>query len=55
MADHFREEQVRAIPVQSFDELRPSLRSGDLFFTASNPPVSRLIQKVTAPPGATSG
>lgn len=50
MADHLETEQLLALPVVPFAELRPQLRTGDLLFVAGNFPSSLRIRAFTRSP-----
>lgn len=50
MAIHLETNDIKALPVQSYDSLRANLKSGDLLFTSGDYLISKTIQKVTASP-----
>lgn len=50
MATHLETNDIKTLPVQSYNSLRANLASGDLFFTSGDYLISKAIQKVTASP-----
>src|SRR4051794_39918589 len=50
MADHLEREEVVAIPVEAYADVRARLRSGDLLFCSGNYLLSRAIRKSTRSP-----
>lgn len=50
MANHLTQRELNAIKVTPYKDLRPSLRSGDLFFCSGRYLVSKLIQTATDSP-----
>jgi hypothetical protein len=50
MAQRLSPEQLAKLQVTPYEDLRPQLQSGDLFFAAGNYPISQLIMKFTNSP-----
>lgn len=50
MAEHWTLDELKLQPIVAYATLRPSLRSGDLFFCSGNYQVSELIERVTSSP-----
>ncbi len=50
MAIHLKMREVKKLNVESYQEFRPELRSGDLIFTSGDYLISKTIQKFTNSP-----
>lgn len=50
MADHIEKEEIKALAVTPYADLRNTLKSGDLFFASGDYFVSKAIERVTASP-----
>jgi hypothetical protein len=50
MADHIEMAALQALPMQPYATVRPTLKSGDLFFAAGTYFISQMIQKCTHSP-----
>ncbi len=50
MAEHMEKAAVRNLPTQGYQQVRGTLRSGDLFFCSGDYMVSKLIEKFTKSP-----
>ncbi len=50
MATPLERNGIKALPVMSYDQLRSTLKSGDLMFTSGEHIISKAIQKVTNSP-----
>lgn len=50
MALHIESQEIKALPVTPYQDLRTRLKSGDLLFTSGDYLVSKAIQKVSSSP-----
>jgi len=50
MATHMETKEVKALPILSYQEVRATLKSGDILFTSGDYLISKAIQKMTASP-----
>ncbi len=50
MADHIESKDIKQLKVIPYDELRSTLKSGDLFFTSADYLVSKAIQACSGSP-----
>lgn len=50
MATHIESKEIKSLPVLPYQEVRATLKSGDMIFTSGDYLISRAIQKVTDSP-----
>jgi uncharacterized protein YycO len=50
VADHIEKETIKSLPITDYQDIRSTLKSGDLLFTSGNYLISKAIQKMTNSP-----